>query len=288
MVMKKVLYALTLALVIFCVTSCEKEVKDYDGREGVYFYVQYGAEWGDTTIWANQSYTPVEFMNVSGDHYDVKLRVMTTGNIKDYDRTFKVTVDKDSTTAVEGVDYEPFDEFQVVKAGYHYADFMIRLKRNEGIQTEERALVLKLEPTDDFEIGINWWGDVPGLWASDGGNDFDASMHKITMNDFLVRPARWIPAIDYAPGEAEGGLWGAFTRRKYDLICEKFNLTYDDFESEETMPNAKRTMIKDYFVNYLQELYDKGEPVLEEDGRAMWFRGVSWTSIVGQPWVPAE
>ncbi len=286
--MKKVLYALTLALVIFCVTSCEKEVKDYDGREGVYFYVQYGAEWGDTTIWANQSYTPVEFMNVSGDHYDVKLRVMTTGNIKDYDRTFKVTVDKDSTTAVEGVDYEPFDEFQVVKAGYHYADFMIRLKRNEGIQTEERALVLKLEPTDDFEIGINWWGDVPGLWASDGGNDFDASMHKITMNDFLVRPARWIPAIDYAPGEAEGGLWGAFTRRKYDLICEKFNLTYDDFESEETMPNAKRTMIKDYFVNYLQELYDKGEPVLEEDGRAMWFMGVSWTSIVGQPWVPAE
>ena len=286
--MKKVLYALTLALVIFCVTSCEKEVKDYDGREGVYFYVQYGAEWGDTTIWANQSYTPVEFMNVSGDHYDVKLRVMTTGNIKDYDRTFKVTVDKDSTTAVEGVDYEPFDEFQVVKAGYHYADFMIRLKRNEGIQTEERALVLKLEPTDDFEIGINWWGDVPGLWASDGGNDFDASMHKITMNDFLVRPARWIPAIDYAPGEAEGGLWGAFTRRKYDLICEKFNLTYDDFESEETMPNAKRTMIKDYFVNYLQELYDKGEPVLEEDGRAMWFWGVSWTSIVGQPWVPAE
>ena len=288
MVMKKVLYALTLALVIFCVTSCEKEVKDYDGREGVYFYVQYGAEWGDTTIWANQSYTPVEFMNVSGDHYDVKLRVMTTGNIKDYDRTFKVTVDKDSTTAVEGVDYEPFDEFQVVKAGYHYADFMIRLKRNEGIQTEERALVLKLEPTDDFEIGINWWGDVPGLWASDGGNDFDASMHKITMNDFLVRPARWIPAIDYAPGEAEEGLWGAFTRRKYDLICEKFNLTYDDFESEETMPNAKRTMIKDYFVNYLQELYDKGEPVLEEDGRAMWFMGVSWTSIVGQPWVPAE
>jgi hypothetical protein len=54
------------------------------------------------------------------------------------------------------------------------------------------------------------------------------------------------------------------------------------------MPNAKRTMIKNYFVNYLQELYDKGTPVLEEDGRAMWFMGVSWKSIVGQPWIPAE
>ena len=97
-----------------------------------------------------------------------------------------------------------------------------------------------------------------------------------------------MPAIDYAPGQPEGGLWGAFTRKKYDLICEKFNLTYDDFTSEVTMPNAKRTMIANYFVDYLQELYDKGTPVLEEDGRAMWFMGVSWTSIVGQPWIPAE
>ena len=90
------------------------------------------------------------------------------------------------------------------------------------------------------------------------GNDFDASMHKITMNDFLVRPARWIPANDYEPGQTEGGLWGLSTRKKYELMCEKFNLTYEDFASEATMPNAKRTMIKNYFVNYLQELYDKG------------------------------
>ena len=27
-------------------------------------------------------------------------------------------------------------------------------------------------------------------------------------------------------------LWGAFTRKKYELMCEKFNLTYEDFESE--------------------------------------------------------
>ena len=125
------------------------------------------------------------------------------------------------------------DEFQVVKAGSHYADLVIRLKRDESIQTEERVLTLKLEPTEDFGIGINWWGEVPWLWSSTGGNDFDASMHKITMNDFLVRPACWIPAIDYEPGQTEGD-FGGFTRKKYDLICEKFNLTYDDFASEVT------------------------------------------------------
>ncbi|MFR7808249.1 MAG: hypothetical protein ACLU4J_11970 [Butyricimonas paravirosa] len=37
-----------------------------------------------------------------------------------------------------------------MKAGVHYADVMVRLKRDVSIQTEERVLGLKLEPTDDF------------------------------------------------------------------------------------------------------------------------------------------
>ena len=105
--------------------SCEKEVKDYDGEEGVYFYVQWGAEWGDTTKWANQSYTPVEFVNILGDTYEVKVRVMSTGRVKDYDRTFQMVVDKDSTTAVVNQNYEPFEEMQVIKAGQTYADVVI-------------------------------------------------------------------------------------------------------------------------------------------------------------------
>lgn len=57
MAMKKILYMIALVWMAFCVASCEKEVKDYDGQEGVYFYVQYGAAHGDTTIWASHSST---------------------------------------------------------------------------------------------------------------------------------------------------------------------------------------------------------------------------------------
>ncbi len=46
------------------------------------------------------------------------------------------------------------------------------------------------------------------------------------------------------------------------------------------MPNAKRTMIKNYFVNYLQELYDKGTPVL----RKMGVRCGSWGYHGNQSW----
>lgn len=40
-------------------------------------------------------------------------------------------------------------------------------------------------------------------------------------------------------------------------------------------------MIKNYFVNYLQELYDKGTPVLEEDGRG---DVVAWGYHGNQSW----
>ena len=51
--MKKIIYMIALFWAAIGMISCEKEVKDYDGEEGVYFYVQWGAEWGDTTKWAN-------------------------------------------------------------------------------------------------------------------------------------------------------------------------------------------------------------------------------------------
>lgn len=50
----------------------------------------------------SQSFTPVEFVKSTGDYHDVKLRVMTTGRIKGYDRTFRVVVDKDRLLLSKG------------------------------------------------------------------------------------------------------------------------------------------------------------------------------------------
>ena len=283
--MKKILYMIALVWIGIGMMSCEKKLEDYHGEEGVYFFVQWGNESGDTTKWASQSYTPVEFVGIVGNTYDVKIRVMTTGKVKDYDRTFRMSVDKDTTTAVEGLNYEPFEEMQVVKAGAAYSDVMIHLKRNENIAKEEKVLGLRLLPSDDFTLSIPQWGNLTDLWPAEGGNVFDASVHKIIMNDFVVRPPRWLPSVDYASGDREGGLWGAFTQKKYRLICDQFNLSYGDFLTEASMPSAKRTVIKEHMVKYLQDLYDKGTPVLEDDGRLMWFMGVSWFSVVGVPWV---
>lgn len=284
--MKRMAYIIACLWIIIGMTGCEKDLKDYDGLEGVYFYVQWGPEWGDTIKWANQSYTPVEFVNIAGKTHDVKIRIMTTGGIKDYDRTFRLTVDRDSTTAEEGVEYEHFDENQVVKAGAFYTDVYIRTLRSGALSDEQKELRLKLEATADFEIGIPVWQQIASMWSSEGPKVFDASRHIIRMNDFIVKPSKWIGGIYDKPGDTESGRWGVFTEKKYRLICDQFTLIYEDFTTDERMPGAKQAVIQEHMANYLQVLYDAKTPVLEDDGRLMWFLGVSWSSVVGVPWVP--
>lgn len=43
--MKNIVYIATLFLIIAGLSGCEKEIKDFDGEEGVYFYVQWGPDW---------------------------------------------------------------------------------------------------------------------------------------------------------------------------------------------------------------------------------------------------
>lgn len=43
------------------------------------------------------------------------------------------------------------------------------------------GIALRLLPSDDFTVAIPEWGKLADLWASDGGDVFDASMHKIIM-----------------------------------------------------------------------------------------------------------
>lgn len=280
-----VLSQLFVGLVAMLLASCQKDLPLYSGEEGVYFNVQRGAEWGDSTVWGSQSFTQIDFINLGNeDYHDVIVRVNVTGRFKDFDRPLTLIVDKDSTTADANVHYKLFPEKHVVKAHTGYVDIPVRIFKMPDLRKEEKVLGLRLLPNEHFTLGIPVWKNLPGMWKSDRGDGFDAGYHRISMNHFIVRPKEWYPTMDFKPGETERGLWGAFSEKKYLLIAEKFGLTYNDFMSPETMPMARKRVIQEYFVKYLQALYDAGTPVLEEDGRAMWFMGVSWNSVIGVKW----
>ena len=105
--MKKILYYLTVMVSVMSLTSCKKEMMGYEGMEGVYFAQQWGAT--TVSIWPYRPFSNVELIKQPGTvtEYTANIKVMFTGAVKDYDRYFKVEINADSTTAVEGVHYAP-------------------------------------------------------------------------------------------------------------------------------------------------------------------------------------
>lgn len=262
--------------------ACEKEIPTYRGEEGIYFAVQFGAVGVDERAWPYQPITPIEFINKVGNIDTLLLKVMTTGEIKSFDRNFEVKVVADSSTAIEGVHYETLPPFYTIKAGESYAMIPIVLKRTEDLQDTMKEFMIQLIPNENLSIGIPLWQRLAGQMESTiQKGDFKADFHKIRLSDFFTRPSQWSGQI---VNGIEAGLWGEFSEKKYRLICDHFDLIYDDFMSPNTMPQARKIVIQEYMHRFLLEQYRKREPILEEDGRLMWFQGVSWTSRKGVAW----
>lgn len=275
-----------LCLALFSLIGCRDEIMTYNGTEGIYFNVQWGSPWGDTTKWANQPNTHVRFVNVSGNDTVLKLRVSVTGEQKDYPRPIHISVNQDSTTALPGINFE-LQENNVVAAGMSYVDIPVRLLRAENIRSETLRLTLELHENEHFSLSFPNWVSIPGMWLTDEyTNSFNPALHNVYINDFVSRPEGWVGLARASDG-VEAGRWGAFTLKKYFLICELLNLSYQDF-SKDNMPGARQEMVQNFMVRHLVQKYNDGNPVLEEDGRLMWFMTCPWRTVVGVPYVPAD
>lgn len=280
---------LCILCIFFMLLSCEKDLMDYQGGDGVYFAVQWGDSWGSELTWPYQPYSNIQFIQMEGDTVTVNIRVMTTGTVKEYDRFFHVEVNPDSTTAIEGIDYLPLQNDIKIKAGEYMADISVRLIRTEILQTEEKKLGLKLFANNYFILAFPQWDAVNGFSSGEIHEHFDASMHTICFSDMMVIPKVWTgtASSEYVDG-AESGLWGAFSRKKLEMICERFDLTYQDFMSNETMPMVLQMLISKTMSDLLIERYNAKDPILEDDGRLMWFSNCPWQSWVGVAWIPEE
>jgi hypothetical protein len=279
-----ILHALILAGLTLMTGSCERELMGFEGEEGVYFAVQHGASYGNDRVWPYQPYSNIEFIKETGDAVTKQFKVMATGPVKEYDRTFFVTINPDSTTAQPATDYELVEESFIIPANGSIGYVSIILKRTPGLQLGIKKIGLRLLESADFTLAFTEWDAVPGFSSGTIVPKFDASLHTINMSDFVVQPPVWTGSIQ--EGGREAGMWGAFSRKKLEMMCDRFNLTYNDFLSTATMPSVLQGLIATTMSNDLIALYDQHTPVLEDDGRLMFFWECPWTSYVGIPWVP--
>ena len=255
-------------------SSCEKELMDYEGTDGLYFDVRRYPSHIDTKLWPHQYYSTVEFGNLLVDDVEMSLKIMATGNAKDYDRAFTVIANADSTTAVAGRDYKDLTENCVIKAGENSTTVSFSVHRTPEMYGDTLLLQLKIVENEMFNLPYTSFEDGPAIPYTPDANimfsyNKDAGIHNIFMYDVLTRPNRWI-------GNDENGLglWGRFSAKKYELIMEVTGTTIEDFQTEEKMPNARQTAIGETMARYVLEKAAAHEPVLDEDGTMMYFMAV--------------
>lgn len=267
--MKRILSYIGTAIVAVGLASCEKDIMTYQGEDGIYFDVRWGKEFREPDQWAHQYYTPIEFGNMTDNSYTVQLRVAASGTIKDYDRPFSIEIGKDSTDAVAGRDYIDFDKEYVIKAGERYAYFDITFNRNKAMEGDTLTLQLKLIPNEHFTCPFTNYRDNTryDLPETSYGYNYDATFHKIVVNDVMTKPGQWWG------GDDGSGIFGRFSRKKFLLMMELTNTTIDDYANIQTMPLGRAQAIGEALGRYLLEQADKDNSgayaVLDEDGTLM-------------------
>jgi hypothetical protein len=285
--MQRIILWIAAFVVIVSAGSCKKEMMNYEGSEGVYFAVQRAST--STGSDANGPYfnfTNLEFSKVKPDETTVNIKVAITGPLKAYDRPFRVEVNPDSTTARLGVHYKAVAPEVIIPANQTFAYVPVNLLRTPEMKTQIITLGLKLVPNQHFQLSFPEFDAIPGRTSFEGAvlQEFDASLHTIRINDFIVKPAIWPGSLTAA--NVETGSWGVFTEKKIRLMFQLMNLTYSDFASTETMPLVLQLVIASQCANYLIERFNAKDPVLEDDGRLMFIGAVPWTSKPGVKWVP--
>jgi len=283
--MKRILLSIVILHFIALFISCEKDIMNYEGQEGVYFAVRHGTNLRPEN-WPYQSSSNVNFFRLNMSEVELSIPVAITGPIKDYDRTFEVEVNSDSTTAVLGEHYQAIDRSWIIPAGAISTNIKVRLNKTPDMEDTTKTLGLRLIATKDFTLSFPEWDAIPSLNGGPAVQKFDASLHTLKLSDIMVEPAEWLGNV--VGGNRESGMLGVFTRRKMEFLEEHLGLTYEDFASPESMPLARILLTAMDATDILVRLFNEKTPVLEDDGRLMWIGNVPWTSYLGVPYVPGN
>ncbi|WP_262885565.1 DUF4843 domain-containing protein [Sphingobacterium composti Ten et al. 2007 non Yoo et al. 2007] len=276
-----------IILIVLCIqtvlNSCQKEYFNYSGPQGVYFGVRYGGELQDKDgPFQPESY--VEFIKLGTDSYTCNLPIMLVGEVKDYDRKFKILIDQDSTTLEQGLHYKPIEDLYILKAGEHSSIVAIDFFAQTDLNDQQKRLTLKIIATEDLVPAFRNWEPPVDITGSNPAKKFDASKHTIYVNNMMVKPSQWLGSV-LANGEEFNSL-GAFSRKKMEFITEQLGITYSEFSNDKTMSFLRMGLIGSQMSRILIARFEAGNPVLEDDGRLMYFQGVPWKSYIGVAYKP--
>lgn len=258
---------LTLSVIslasIVSLSSCEDKLELYSGCKAGVFIQQlnsYDVYGNPISFKKGQSFTFADY-DERTQNYTLKFEVKLSGNITDKDRPFVLKVVADSTTAVEGRDYDISMNDYMIKAGEAAATIKVKLLRNPSLLQKMVRVYFRLEPNEHFELPIGDYKNSSGWNVA--GPIYSAHDYYIEFGERYTQPSYW----------SFGTSWyGAFSVAKYMELNKVMGWTVNDWS------NAGGTGAKigygrlEYasaaLQKHLQKLADAGTPLIDDDGKS--------------------
>ncbi len=237
----------------------EEEFTKFDGQKSGIFMRR--------TATTNISGTPLTFadsLTLTFANYNVeteKIRayvpVLVMGEVKDYDRKFKLVVNKELSTAIEGVDFELSDTACYIPAGKSSRNVFFYVKKTDKLDNESVRIVFELQDNENFTAELETYKSTAD-WAA-SGKELSGKRYKVIFNNIWEIPWQWSIWGDYYLGD-----WSVKKEKILDNLMGWQHSEFDDKANYGKMPYLAKKLQK-----YLQEQADAGTPVTEDNGSYM-------------------
>jgi hypothetical protein len=269
-------------------SSCEYEtLPTYSGEDQIYFRY---ADYDQNNINALVNYTMVNFGYdpVIKTDSTIKISVKIMGKVVDYDRPVSFVLDEELADTLSytsdgskvgdaaqlGEDVELLLDQSFVPAGKTIGSIVIKLKNTARLKDSNLVAAIQLVENTYFKADYK---TTRIKYVNDEGK-IVGTQYLVLFDNRNDAPNLWVyPSTK----QSLDRMFGAYSTKKFKLICELFGLnreyfTYDpETETASTVFGARFPIAlamgwATAFNRYLDEYKTiHGEPILEEDGTEM-------------------
>ncbi len=227
---RDILMLMSFMLATMALSSCKQEIDNVYKEKSRIQFKYYTLDFNKKMILNNKSTFSFGMKDDKIIKDTARIVVEFLGVVSDKDRTYKFKVATDSTTAVAGVHYEPISTTKVFKAGKMKDTLKIvvdRTKLSSSFKNpEDRRIVLELEPTEDFNLGMK-----------------DGLRTYLYINNYLSEPIWWKSSLRLP-------YIGFYHPKKWKILIS-FNSSFSNSETCEFDVNNQGRSYFTGLANYL-------------------------------------
>lgn len=240
-------------------TSCsQEEIKTYSDTDNIYFSPSVFKElkYDGLPYVADSTGVSFAFDNAAVQKKVYRIPIRVQGKLSDVDRKVKVTIDP-SSTAVAGTHFSlPTDI--VIRAGKEVDTIAVTMYRTPDLKLNKVTLVLNLENNEFFTAKMQ-----SAVTNAQTQKIINFTRFKLSFDDKIAKPIGW-----------ETGFLGAFTAKKFFLICDLLKLDPSIFNQKTSEPGVtlpEQRYYASFTKRYLEDQKASGNIIYEEDGTEMTF-----------------